>query len=110
MRPSFVGRKTDQNHTAVVRALRAVGASVSSTAAVGGGFPDLVVGFRGVNYALEVKDGSRIPSRRKLNALEQKFHDSWRGTVHVVESPEDALRVIGATLRSRVEANAARVD
>lgn len=88
--------RVDGNHPEIVRALRAVGATVQSLAAVGKGCPDLLVGFRGQNYALEIKDGSKPPSARKLTPDEKRWHDEWRGRVVVVESTDDALRVIGA--------------
>jgi len=86
----------DGNHVAIVDALRAVGATVTSTASLGGGFVDLVVGYRGANYLLEVKDGSLPPSRRKLTPREQAFHDGWRGQTAVVETVEQAVKAIGA--------------
>lgn len=67
-----------------------------STAAIGDGFPDLAVGWRGVTYLLEVKDGSKPKSKRTLTPDEQKFHNEWRGAAAVVTSLDDALRTIGA--------------
>lgn len=89
--------RVDDNHGAIVAALRRVGASVTSTAGVGNGFVDLVVGYRKRNYLLEVKDGSKAPSQRKLTDDEEEWHAAWRGDAFVVESVEQALRVIGAT-------------
>lgn len=77
-------------------ALRSVGASVSVTSAVGKGFPDIVVGYRGKNYLMEIKDGAKPPSKRKLTKPEQEFMDRWRGDYRVVESTDDALETIGA--------------
>ncbi len=62
-----------------------------NTSALGCGFPDIVVGFRGVNVMLEVKDGDNVPSKRALTADEVKFHESWAGQVSVVNSPEEAV-------------------
>ena len=58
--------RTDANHATIRDALRSVGCSVADTSAVGQGFPDLVIGFRGATMLIEVKDGSKAPSRRKL--------------------------------------------
>ena len=88
--------KVDSNQPAIVEALRGVGASVAHTHMIGRGFPDIVVGFRGVNYLMEIKDGSLAPSRRKLTEDEQDWHNVWRGDVVIVESVEDAYRAIGA--------------
>lgn len=88
--------KVDANQDAIVQALRAAGASVQSIAAVGKGVPDLLVGFRGLNWLVECKDGAKPPSARELTEDQQKWLRNWRGRVAVVLSPDDALRAIGA--------------
>ena len=76
--------------------------SVFDTAAVGKGFPDLVVGWRGLNFLVEIKDGDKPPSARKLTVDEQAFHDAWGGEVIVADNPEDAVvQVICAERRAR---------
>ena len=89
--------KRDDNHAEIVATLRRVpGCRVHDTADMGGGFPDLVVGFMGVIRLLEVKDGSLPPSARKLTADEKKFHKSWAALpVHVVNNVDEALTAIG---------------
>ena len=88
--------KIDSNQPAIVEALRGVGASVAHTHMIGQGFPDIVVGFRGVNYLMEIKDGSLAPSRRQLTEDEKDWHNAWHGAVVIVESVEDAYKAIGA--------------
>jgi hypothetical protein len=88
--------KVDANQEQVVSALRAAGAVVQSLAAVGKGVPDLLVSFRGNLFLLEVKDGSKPPSGQKLTTDQQKWHQAWGALVEVVNSPEAALRAIGA--------------
>lgn len=87
--------KVDANQKEIVAALRKVGASVSSTATIGKGFPDLIVGFRGVNYLLEVKTGTKPPSERKLTPDQVTFHAAWAGQIAVVNSVEEAFKAIG---------------
>lgn len=89
--------RVDANQAAIVEALRAIGASVESLAMVGRGVPDLAVGFRAQNYFLEVKDGAKPPSARRLTPDEAAWHDGWRGQVATVASVEEALHAIGAT-------------
>lgn len=89
-------KRVDNNHGDIVKGLRAVGATVRSTAGVGFGFPDLAVGYHGLTFLLEIKDGSKPQSKRTLTPDEQKFHNEWRGAAAVVTSLEDALRTIGA--------------
>lgn len=89
--------KIDGNHDQVVSALRAAGARVLSLAAVGGGVPDLLVGFGSRFYAIEIKDGHLPPSARKLTPDQDEWHKHWADyPVYVVHSPEEALKAIGA--------------
>jgi len=86
--------KIDANQPEIVKALRKAGISVLILSDVGGGCPDLMAGHRGCNYLLEVKDGSKPPSERKLTPKEQEFFDTWNGKAYVVYSAEDALNQI----------------
>ena len=89
--------RTDANQTQVIIALRAAGATVQSLSAVGDGVPDLLVGFRGQTYLMEVKDGQKVPSKRLLTDDQINWHEQWRGgTLAVIEHPDAALRLIGA--------------
>jgi hypothetical protein len=83
--------RTDANQADIARALAAIpGASVFDASGVGGGFADLVVGFRGENYLLEVKH-----RKRKPNLLQLRFAERWQGRYAVIRSLEDALLEIG---------------
>ena len=86
--------KTDANHSQVVNALRQVGASVQSLAATGKGCPDLLVGYLGINYLMEVKDGDKVLSKQKLNIDQEHWHNLWRGSVYVVKSVDEALKIL----------------
>jgi hypothetical protein len=86
--------KVDANHAAIVRALRAIGASVQDLSRVGGGMPDLLVGYHGTNVLLEVKDGSKAPSARVLTPAQKLWKSKWGGTSLTVTSPEEAQRVV----------------
>jgi len=92
---SRYARKVDENQAQVVAALRALGATVQSLAAVGAGVPDLLVGHRGRTFLLEVKDGRKVPSARYLTDAEDGWHRSWRGgPCLVVQSAGDAVFVV----------------
>jgi hypothetical protein len=86
--------KSDANAKVIDAALLALGATVAKTDGVGSGFPDRVVGFRGMNFLLEYKDGAKPPSKRKLNQYQKKWHEAWAGQVAVVNNPAEAVRVI----------------
>lgn len=86
--------KIDANQNDIVAALRKAGATVRIISQ-GEGIPDLLVGYRGRTALLEVKDGGKPPSARKLTTAEQKFFDEWTGGIcMIVESVEDALEVL----------------
>jgi Holliday junction resolvase len=95
--------RTDNNHEQIVKALRAVGATVQSLAAVGQGVPDLLVGYQGKNILVEIKDGSKTPSRRKLTDDQVKWHESWNGgAVAVVDSVDAAWAALGIMPKGNV--------
>lgn len=89
--------KLDRNQPEIVEALRGIGASVESLAAVGHGVSDLLVGFRQRNLLLEIKDGRLAPSRRVLTPDQVLWHAQWRGTVYVVETVEQAIEAVMRT-------------
>lgn len=94
--------KIDANQPEIVKALRGVyGVTVTPTHAAGDGFPDLCVGFRGQTFLLEVKDGSKPPSARKLTADQEKWHTAWTGQVAVVKDVTEALAVLGITSKEK---------
>jgi len=91
-----MAKRIDKNQPEITAALRSVGASVEFLHPLGKGVPDLLVGYRGCNYVLEVKDGGLTPSRKQLTDDERDWHNAWRGKVHIVESVDQALTAIGA--------------
>ena len=79
-------KRRDANQRKIVAALRRLGMSVVITADVGGGFPDLVVGYRGVTYLVEVKNATKL--RKKQIA----FREAWKGgPVWVLRNLDDVL-------------------
>lgn len=88
--------RTDANQPDIVAALRKIGATVQPLHAVGQGCPDLLAGYQGQNFLIEVKDGAKPPSARKLTSDQVEWHAGWKGQVVVVESVSDALRVVAS--------------
>jgi hypothetical protein len=86
--------KVDANQHEIVAALRKIGASVQPLHSVGQGCPDLLVGWRGMNTVLEIKDGKKPPSARKLTDDQVIWHEEWRGQVAVVETVEQAILAV----------------
>jgi len=86
--------RIDANQNQIVDAMRKVGAVVRIISQ-GDGIPDLLVGYKGFTILMEVKDGGKVPSARKLTEPEQKFFDDWRGgMLVVVNSVEEALEIL----------------
>jgi Holliday junction resolvase len=88
--------RIDANQNEIVDALRAAGAVVRIISQ-GEGIPDLLVGYNGYTMLMEVKDGNKAPSQRKLTEAEQKFFDEWEGgllvIVNNVQEAVDMLKV-----------------
>lgn len=86
--------KVDSNQGEIMKALRKLGASVQPLHGVGMGCPDLLVGFRGANFLMEIKDGDKVPSKQRLTSWQEKWHRVWDGQACVVTCPEDAIAVL----------------
>jgi len=91
--------KVDDNQKEIVKALRTLGCSVQHLHNVGAGCPDLLVGYKGFNILLEVKDGNKSPSQQKLTPDQIIWHRDWRGHVNVVNSSEQAIIAVLTTAR-----------
>lgn len=82
-------KAVDANQAIIIAAFRRLGCTVQPLHTVGKGCPDALVGYRGRSYAVEIKDGDKPPSARKLTPAEQQWHDDWRGHVCIVTSLDD---------------------
>lgn len=92
--------KVDANHAEIVRVLRSAGCGVLDLSKVGNGCPDLLVHAPTfpacrMPVLLEIKDGKKPPSERKLTPAQEKFHGLWKGWIHVVTSADEALAAVG---------------
>lgn len=89
-------KKTDRNHAEILNKLRKITQlSVFSTHAIGKGFPDIVVGYKKRNYLIEIKDGEKPQSQRKLTKDEVKFFENWHGQVDVANNFDEVLKILG---------------
>lgn len=86
--------KVDANQGGIVKALRDYGASVLIISQLKNCF-DILVGYNGREFIMEIKDGDKPPSQRKLSEGEQRFKDNWKGSeYHIVLNKEQALKII----------------
>ena len=91
-RPPQYAQRKDANQGEIIAALEAIGCDVW----VAHQPVDLIVGFRLKTFLLEVKDGDKCPSRRKLTPAQAKFHASWRGHKATVKTAQEAIDVVTA--------------
>lgn len=90
--------RTDANHTQIVKTFREMGCSVQSLASIGGGCPDLMVGRCSKMVLVEVKDGAKSPSQRRLTPDEEQWHFKWKSEVHIITSVEEAIKLVNEQL------------
>jgi hypothetical protein len=81
------GAKRDDNEVEIVNALRAIGASVAHLSSKG--IPDLLVSFKNKLYLMEVKK-----PKGKLTPDQIKFHENWKGEIHIVRTVQDAIEIL----------------
>lgn len=86
--------KADANQAEIVALLRKLGCSVQPIHMVGRGVPDLLLGVAGKNFIVELKDGSKPPSARKLTPDETDWHQRWLGQVDIIESAAQAVEFV----------------
>jgi hypothetical protein len=86
--------RVDSNQKYIVDGLRKFGATVLHTHTLKNAF-DVLVGYEGKDFKMEIKDGKKPPSQRKLTTGELKFKNEWKGSeYHIVMSLEEAIRII----------------
>jgi hypothetical protein len=87
--------KIDSNQNEIVEALRKIpNLTVAITSAVGKGYPDLNIGYKGKNYLIEIKDGNKPKSQQKLTPDEEKWHRNWNGQVATCSSIDEILELL----------------
>lgn len=81
---------TDKNQRSIVKHFRDLGASVTHLHSVGKGVPDLIVGYNGVNYMVEVKS-----SRGTLNKMQVDYFNNWNGQICVIRTNKEVEELLG---------------
>lgn len=81
-----MAKRVDANQREIVAALRAIGCTVQDLHEVGRGCPDLLIGFKGVNYLAEVKSEHGM-----MTGDEEAWHWEWMGQVAVIRTIEEAI-------------------
>ena len=85
-------KRVDSNQPELVAEARKLGAHIQTIASIGHGCPDLLGAKNGQWFVVEVKDGSKPPSKRRLNENQVKWHQKFDAPVWKWESVEDVRR------------------
>ena len=86
--------RIDTNHKEIVLALRQIGATVVSLAAMKHGCPDLLVGYAGETILMEIKKDAKA----KFTPDQLDFLAKWKGgSISRVDSVDAAIRALGVT-------------
>ena len=84
-------KRTDSNHSEIVKTLRQLGCSVFDSSRVAGGFPDLVVGKNQITCLVEIK----ATEQSRFTAAQELFMMNWRGsTVVRINDVDGAIRLV----------------
>ena len=84
-------KRTDNNHSEIVKTLRQLGCSVFDSSRVAGGFPDLVVGRNRITCLVEIKANEKA----KFTSAQEMFMLNWRGsTVVRINDVDGAIRLV----------------
>ena len=86
--------RVDENQSDIVAGLIYLGATVQLLHAVGQGCPDILVGWKGKNYLIEIKNPEKPKSDQKLTTDQVKWHKFWRGHKAIARTFEEALQII----------------
>lgn len=88
-----------------------MGCSVCDLSPLGNGHPDLLIGYGGISLPVEVKDGSKPPSKRRLTKDEERFRMTWTGGYKIVEDLAGVAETVALLQRWRdaICANASRL-
>lgn len=91
--------KVDDNQKEVVAALRKLGWTVLIISQLKN-CCDLFISKNGRTIAVEVKDGKKPPSSRKLSEGEKKFMESWQGEYALIETLDDINKLKAKELQN----------
>jgi hypothetical protein len=86
-------QQLDQNHKAIVAALTYSGALVADLSNAGGGVPDLLCGYRGTLFCVEVKS-----PKGSLSAKQKEFFAQWSEypaiVIRTVDEAMDVMEIL----------------
>jgi len=88
--------KPDANHQNIIKFIRSIGGVVLDCKSLINAF-DILVGYKGKLFIMEIKDGKKSPSQRKITPGEMRCKEMFESVgcdYHVVFCEEDVLKVL----------------
>lgn len=92
-------KKKDANHGYLVKFFRACGALVDDVSDLSGLGYDIIVCYAGETVMVEIKDGSKPPSQRRLTESEEAAKARWGKKFAVIEDEEQAKGLLDSMAR-----------
>jgi Holliday junction resolvase len=84
-------KRVDANQKDICHALKTFGASIVDLSGVGKGCPDLLIGFKGKTYLIEIKRNSTA----KFTPQQLQFNESWTGGIIArIENIDQAIALL----------------
>lgn len=82
-------KKVDSNQAQIIADLKKIGVSVLNLSRVGGGCPDILVGWQGKNILIEIKT-----AKGNLNDSQIEFFEQCKGLKFVCKSINEIIEII----------------
>jgi len=82
--------RVDENQSHIVAGLRKMGCSVLIISQLKNCF-DILVGWKGKNYAFEIKNSTHKNPLKHLTEGERKFLNEWNGHIKVIQTLEEII-------------------
>ena len=92
--------RVDGNQSEIIRLSRQIpGLSVKVLSDVGDGFTDTIYGYMGVNYLIEIKNGSKLTQDQEdFHGVSENTGKEWKGQKDIAHSFEDVCQIIGVKM------------
>ncbi len=88
----YAQSRKDANHNLIANLFRSLGWTVHDVHQIPN-FADIIISRNRYTALVEIKDGSKPPSERRLTPGEHEFATNWSGDYLVVECEEDVFLV-----------------
>jgi hypothetical protein len=91
---SKYGSRRDKNHPAIVDAFRRLGCDVIDMAELGNGCPDAAIYCRGAWHVIEIKNPESRYGKRGLSRMQRKWAASANAPVYVIRTIDQVVRFV----------------